>query len=40
MIFLKLILLLYADHTVLFSDNEIDMQQAIYIYIYIICYDL
>ena len=27
MIFLKLFSLLYADDTVLFSDNEIDMQQ-------------
>ena len=32
MIFLKLFLLLYADDTVLFSDNEIDMQQALSVF--------
>ena len=31
-IFLKLFLLLYADDTVLFSDNEIDMQQALSVF--------
>ena len=32
LIFLKLILRLYADDTVLFSDNEIDMQQALSVF--------
>ena len=32
MIFLKLFLLLYADDTVLFSHNEIDMQQALSVF--------
>ena len=32
MIFLKLFLLLYADDTGLFSDNEIDMQQALSVF--------
>ena len=32
MIFLKLFLLLYADDTVLFSLNEIDMQQALSVF--------
>ena len=32
MIFLKLFLLLYADDTGLFSENEIDMQQALSVF--------
>ena len=32
MIILKLFLLLYADDTVLFSDNEIEMQQALSVF--------
>ena len=29
MIFLKVFLLLYADDTIIFSDNELDMQHAL-----------
>ena len=32
MIFLKLFLLLYADDTALFNDNEIDMQQILSVF--------
>ena len=32
MIFFKLFLLLYAYDTVLFNDNEIDMQQALSVF--------
>ena len=32
MIFLKVFLLLYADDTVIFSDNELDMQHALYVF--------
>ena len=32
MVFLNIFLLLYADDTVIFSDNELDMQQALNVF--------